>query len=103
MFSDLQSEFEKDRQEYLDTIRSQDQQLILLQTLIDKVQPTLRKDCNYRYSLTQITKGGKVSNDLLNFNLKGTVKVNERKFRLKPRNFRRWSQPIVFLSDVPVP
>jgi kinesin family protein 3/17 len=47
-FSDLQSEFEKDRQDYLDTIRKQDQQLLLLQTILDKVQPTLRKDCNYR-------------------------------------------------------
>ena len=46
--SDIQSEFEKDRQDYLDTIRKQDQQILLLQTLLDKVQPMLRKDCNYR-------------------------------------------------------
>ena len=46
--SDLQSEFEKDRQDYLDTIRKQDQQLLLLQSILDKVQPTIRKDCNYR-------------------------------------------------------
>ena len=49
--SDIQSEFEKDRQDYLDTIRKQDQQILLLQTLLDKVQPMLRKDCNYRYKL----------------------------------------------------
>ena len=46
--SDLQTEFENDRSDYLDTIRKQDQQLILLQQILDKVQPTLRKECNYR-------------------------------------------------------
>ena len=45
---DLQREFESDRSDYLDTIRKQDQQLILLQQILDKVQPTIRKECNYR-------------------------------------------------------
>merc|ERR550517_1832408 len=45
--NDLQSEFEKDRQDYLDSIRKQDQQIKLLDQILDKVQPTLRKDCNY--------------------------------------------------------
>ena len=45
--SDLQTEFEKDRTDYLDTIRKQDQQLKLYQQIMDKVQPTIRKDCNY--------------------------------------------------------
>ena len=45
--NDLQQEFEDDRTDYLDTIRKQDQQLILLQQILDKVQPTLRKDSNY--------------------------------------------------------
>ncbi|XP_014681460.1 PREDICTED: kinesin-like protein KIF17 [Priapulus caudatus] len=44
---DLQSEFEFDRTDYLDTIRRQDQQIKLLQQLLDKVQPCLRRDCNY--------------------------------------------------------
>ena len=44
---DLQSEFERDRQDYLDTIRKQDQQLLLIETILDRVQPTVRKDCNY--------------------------------------------------------
>merc|ERR550517_1533736 len=44
---DIQSEFEKDRQDYLDSIRKQDQQIKLLDQILDKVQPTLRKDCNY--------------------------------------------------------
>ena len=43
----MQQEFEDDRTDYLDTIRKQDQQLILLQQILDKVQPTLRKDSNY--------------------------------------------------------
>ena len=46
---DLQQEFEDDRTDYLDTIRKQDQQLKLLQQILDKIQPTVRKDCNYRY------------------------------------------------------
>ena len=48
---DLQQEFEDDRTDYLDTIRKQDQQLKLLQQILDKIQPTVRKDCNYRYIL----------------------------------------------------
>ena len=44
---DLQQEFEDDRTDYLDTIRKQDQQLILLQQILEKVQPTMRKDSNY--------------------------------------------------------
>ena len=46
--SDLQSEFERDRTDYLDTIRKQDQQILLIDQILEKVQPTLRKDCNYR-------------------------------------------------------
>lgn len=45
--TDLQSEFEYDRSNYLDTIRKQDQQLKLLQSILDKVSPTVRRDCNY--------------------------------------------------------
>ena len=45
--NDLQQEFEDDRTDYLDTIRKQDQQLILLQQILERVQPTLRKDSNY--------------------------------------------------------
>ena len=46
--SDLQSEFERDRQDYLDTIRKQDQQIKLIESILDKIHPTVRKDCNYR-------------------------------------------------------
>jgi len=45
--SDLQSEFERDRQDYLDTIRKQDQQIKLIESILDKIHPTVRKDCNY--------------------------------------------------------
>ena len=45
---DLQQEFEDDRTDYLDTIRKQDQQLKLLQQIVEKIQPTIRKECNYR-------------------------------------------------------
>lgn len=45
--SDLYSEFQNDRTDYLETIRRQDQSLKLLQGILDKIQPTVRKDCNY--------------------------------------------------------
>ncbi|CAD6191205.1 unnamed protein product [Caenorhabditis auriculariae] len=44
---DLQSEFELDRLDYLDTIRKQDQQLKLYMQIMAKVQPILKKDTNY--------------------------------------------------------
>ena len=45
---DLQQEFEDDRTDYLDTIRKQDQTLKLLHQILEKIGPTIRKDCNYR-------------------------------------------------------
>lgn len=44
---DLQSEFQFERIDYLDTIRKQEKDLALLQALLDKVHPCLRRDCNY--------------------------------------------------------
>ena len=44
---DVQQEFEVDRQDYLDTIRHQEQQLRLHQQILDRVLPCLRRDCNY--------------------------------------------------------
>lgn len=44
---DLQSEFEFDRIDYLDTIRKQEQHMKYLQAVIDKIHPALRRDCNY--------------------------------------------------------
>ena len=44
---DLQSEFEFERIDYLDTIRKQEKQLMLMQDLIDRISPCIRKDCNY--------------------------------------------------------
>uniref|UniRef100_A0A0R3S6J7 Kinesin-like protein n=1 Tax=Elaeophora elaphi TaxID=1147741 RepID=A0A0R3S6J7_9BILA len=44
---DLHGEFELDRLDYLETIRKQDQQVKLLQQILDKIHPTLKKDCNY--------------------------------------------------------
>lgn len=44
---DLQSEFQADRTDYLETIRKQDQQIKLLSQILDKIQPCMRKDCNY--------------------------------------------------------
>ncbi|XP_033752605.1 kinesin-like protein KIF17 isoform X7 [Pecten maximus] len=44
---DIQSEFQFDKIDYLDTIRKQQKELQLYQSLLDKVHPCLRKDCNY--------------------------------------------------------
>ncbi|XP_028394014.1 osmotic avoidance abnormal protein 3-like isoform X2 [Dendronephthya gigantea] len=44
---DLQIEFEREREDYLETIRKQERQLALQKQLLEKVQPLLRRDCNY--------------------------------------------------------
>lgn len=44
---DLQSEFEFDRIDYLDTIRKQEQQNKWLQAVVDRMLPVIRRDCNY--------------------------------------------------------
>ena len=44
---DLQEEFERDREDYLETIRKQEQMLKLQQQIMDKIQPCIRRDCNY--------------------------------------------------------
>lgn len=45
--NDIQSEFEQDRSDYLDTIRRQQRQIDLLQAILDRVQPCIRRDSNY--------------------------------------------------------
>ncbi len=45
--SDTQAEFQNDRDDYLETIRNLQQQEKLLLQIIDKIQPTIRKDSNY--------------------------------------------------------
>ncbi|CAL4087152.1 unnamed protein product [Meganyctiphanes norvegica] len=44
---DLSEEFQEERTDYLETIRKQEQQVKLLQVILDKIQPTIRRDCNY--------------------------------------------------------
>lgn len=48
--SDIQSEFEGEREDYLESIRKQDRQIKLLNQIIEKIASTLKKECNYRYS-----------------------------------------------------
>jgi len=50
---DLQAEFERDRQDYLDTIRKMEQTVQLQKQMMDKIQPCIRRDCNY-YNLDKI-------------------------------------------------
>ncbi|XP_033638338.1 kinesin-like protein KIF17 [Asterias rubens] len=51
--TDLNSEFEFERIDYLDTIRKQEKQVKMMQQILDKVQPCLRRDCNY-YNLDKV-------------------------------------------------
>lgn len=44
---DLQSEFETERTDYLETIRRQEQQYKLMSQILDKILPFLKSDCNY--------------------------------------------------------
>ena len=50
---DLQTEFERDREDYLETIRKQEQMIKLQQQILDKIQPCIRRDCNY-YNIDKI-------------------------------------------------
>lgn len=44
---DLQSEFESERTDYLETIRRQEEQVQLMSQILDKIQPYMKADCNY--------------------------------------------------------
>lgn len=50
---DLQIEFERDREDYLETIRKQEQMIKLQQQILDKIQPCIRRDCNY-YNIDKV-------------------------------------------------
>ena len=45
--SDLAAEFEREREALLETIRDQAKQLAFFEALVDRVQPLVRRDCNY--------------------------------------------------------
>ena len=45
--SDIESEFQSERVDYLDTIRKLEKQLMLQNQILNKIQPTIRRDCNY--------------------------------------------------------
>lgn len=45
--SDIQSEFETERQDYLETIRKHEKSVILLTQISEKLAATLKKECNY--------------------------------------------------------
>lgn len=44
---DIQSEFETEREDYLETIRKQERQLKLLSQIAEKLAGTLKRECNY--------------------------------------------------------
>lgn len=45
---DIQSEFESERQDYLETIRKQEKQVKLLTQISERICATLKSECNYR-------------------------------------------------------
>ncbi|XP_050292806.1 osmotic avoidance abnormal protein 3-like isoform X2 [Anthonomus grandis grandis] len=45
--TDLQGEFQQEREDYLETVRRQEKNLKLLSQINDKLVGTLKKDCNY--------------------------------------------------------
>ncbi|KAK9755004.1 Kinesin motor domain [Popillia japonica] len=45
---DLQSEFESEREDYLETIRKQDMNIKLLSQISERMADTMKKECNYR-------------------------------------------------------
>ena len=59
---DIQVEFERDRSDYLDAIRKQEQTIKLQQQILDKIQPCIRRDCNY-YNLDKIRGESKWDED----------------------------------------
>lgn len=44
---DIKDEFQKEKNDYLEFIRKLERENKLLQSIIDKVQPCIRKGCNY--------------------------------------------------------
>lgn len=44
---DLQHEFERERQEYLSTIREQEKRLMLYRAMLTKMSPLIPRSCNY--------------------------------------------------------
>ncbi|TNN21180.1 Osmotic avoidance abnormal protein [Schistosoma japonicum] len=59
---DIQSEFEQDRSDYLETIRRQQQQIHLLNMILEKVQPCIRRDCNY-HNIDKIKRTAKFDSE----------------------------------------
>jgi len=50
---DLQTELERDREDYLETIRKQEQIIKLQQQILDKIKPRTRRDRNY-YNIDKV-------------------------------------------------
>ena len=65
---DLQAEFELDREDYLETIRKQEQMIKLQQQILDKIQPCIRRDCNY-YNIDKIRSESSWDEDASKWNI----------------------------------
>lgn len=61
--TDQASEFQIERQDFLDTVRSQERLIQLQQQLLDTMVPLLRRDCNY-YNIDKIKSESKFNEEL---------------------------------------
>ncbi|XP_054274997.1 osmotic avoidance abnormal protein 3-like [Macrosteles quadrilineatus] len=85
--TDLQSEFENERTDYLETIRKQQRECRFYQQVLDKVLPTLKKDCNYS-NLENIRAEAVWSEDAKTWNLPDLSTIHTR---LPPAAGVAWS------------
>lgn len=97
---DLQSEFQTERFDYLETIRRQEQQLRLLHQIIVKVQPLIRKDSNYRFTFSFAS--------FFEQNNIGICNINSDLDNIKQQcvwvdEFQRWKLPEVTLMRIKLP
>ncbi|PIK44993.1 putative kinesin-like protein KIF17 [Apostichopus japonicus] len=90
---DLNAEFEFERIDYLDTIRKQEKQLALYQQLLEKVQPVLRRDCNY-YNLDKVKSSCKWDEEEQNWSLPDlTITKDKLPDRLPPGAVTQGGRP----------
>lgn len=69
---DLQGEFERERTDYLDTIRRQEKQMKLQTKILEKVQHCIRRDCNYT-NLKQIKTQAVWDEDIQNWRIPDVI------------------------------
>ncbi|CAH8591543.1 unnamed protein product [Heterobilharzia americana] len=85
---DIQSEFEQDRNDYLETIRRQQHQINLLNMILDKIQPCIRRNCNY-HDIDKIKRTAKFD-------------LEKNEWILPPMTVERLQLPSTNLDDISI-